>query len=86
MRGAYGGQVAILFVARDRAHPGTYDATRGAVEVHGEPRPGDEDLLNFAAIHTLLHAGTVYVVKSGEVPEGGSLAAIYWLPLSRRRK
>jgi hypothetical protein len=86
VRAAYGGQVAILFVARDREQPGTYDARRGEVEVHGESRPGDEDLLNFAAIHTLLHAGTVFVVKPDDVPGGGLLAAIYWLPLSRRKK
>jgi len=86
VRAAYGGQVAVLFVARDGEQPGTYDATRGTVAVHEEARPGDEDLLNFAAIHTLLHAGTVYAVKTDEVPGGGLLAATYWLPLSRRRK
>jgi hypothetical protein len=86
VRAAYGGQVAILFVARDREQPGTYDASRGEVEVHEEPRPGDEDLLNFAAIHTLLHAGTVFVVQPDDVPGGGLLAAVYWLPLGRRKK
>jgi len=35
------------------------------VEVHEAPGPGDEDLLNFAAIHTLLHAGLVYVTEPG---------------------
>jgi hypothetical protein len=48
--------------------------------------PGDEDLLNFAAIHVLLHAGTVYVVRSDEVPGRRPVAAVYWLPLAKRNK
>jgi len=80
-----GAGAPVLFVARDRGEPGRYDAARGEVEVHGAP--GSEDLLNFAAVHTLLHAGTVYAVKPDEVPGGGgALAAIFWLPLPRPRK
>jgi hypothetical protein len=82
VRAAYGGRVAVLFVAQGRQQPGQFDPARAAVEVHGEPRQGAEDLLNLAAVHTLLHAGTVYVTD--KVPGGGPLAAIYWLPLARK--
>jgi len=84
VRAAYGGHVAVLFVARGRERLGRFDAAAGAVEVHEAPGPGDEDLLNFAAIHTLLHAGLVYVTEPGKVPGGGPLAAIHWLPLARK--
>jgi hypothetical protein len=81
---AYVGHIAVLFVARGRQQPGAFDPARAVIEVHEEPRPGDEDLLNLAAVHTLLHAGTVYVTEPEKVPGGGPRAAIYWLPLARK--
>jgi hypothetical protein len=86
VRAAYGGHIAVLFVARGRQQPGVFDPAQAVVEVYEEPRPGDEDLLNCAAVYTLLHAGTVYVTEPEKVPGGGALAAIYWLPLSRKAK
>jgi len=83
---AYGGHVAILFLARGRQRPGRFDAADGSVALHETPQPGDEDLLNFAAISTLLHGGRVYVTDPARVPGGGPLAAIHWLPLARKQK
>jgi hypothetical protein len=84
VRAAYGGHVAVLFVGRGRRRPGVFDPASGAVQLHETPGPQDEDLLNCAAIHTLLHAGLVYVTD--KVPGGGSVAAIRWLPLARKEK
>lgn len=39
--------------------------------------PGDEDLLNAAAIQTLLNGGTVYAVEPEQVPDTAPLAAIF---------
>ncbi len=79
------GRIEVLFVARGKEQWGTFTSGAG-VAIHESAEPGDEDLLNLAAIHTLLHDGTVYVVPPEEVPGGGLLAGIYWLPLAKRRK
>lgn len=48
-----------------------------AVDLHPEPEPDDEDMLDFAAIHTLLNGGKVYAVKPDQVPNGAPAAAIF---------
>jgi hypothetical protein len=70
------GRVDTLFIARDAAAWGVHDVETGAVEVHAEPQPGDEDLLDLAAVETLTHHGTVYSVPADELPTSGSAAAI----------
>jgi hypothetical protein len=70
------GRVEALFVARDAAVWGVHDLDTGAVEVHEEQMPGDDDLLELAAVETLLHHGTVYLVAAGQMPTSGSAAAI----------
>ena len=42
-----------------------------------EPAPGDEDLLDLAAIQTILNGGTVYVVEPEQVPGQTLLAAVF---------
>jgi hypothetical protein len=78
------GGVEVLFVARGQSVPGKLDETSGEAELHEAAQPGDEDLVNLAATHTLLHGGTVYGLPAGELPNGSPLAAIFWLPLARR--
>ncbi len=82
---AYQGHIQYLFVTLGRQQWGTFDPADLKAEVHANAQPGDEELLNLAAIHTLAHKGTVYAVDADKVPDGGSsLAAIYWLPLGER--
>ena len=83
---AYRGDVETLFVALGKNLWGTLDPTTNRVELHETPEPGDEDLLNFAAAHTLRHGNTAYALPPGEVPGGGLLAAIYHLPLHKKGK
>jgi hypothetical protein len=45
--------------------------------LHREVKPGDEDLLDFAAVHTLLNDRTVYAVEPEKVPDDASLAAVF---------
>jgi hypothetical protein len=47
------------------------------VDLHPEPEPDDEDMLDFAAIHTLLNGGTVYAVEPEKVPDEAPAAAIF---------
>jgi hypothetical protein len=44
--------------------------------VHRAPELGDEDLLNVAAVKTLLTGGTVYAVPPDEMPDAASVAAV----------
>jgi len=72
---AYHSKVELLHVAVGRHQWGTFDGTE--VHLHEKCEPGDEDLLDFATVHTILNGGTVYAVKPEEVPDEGNLAAIY---------
>jgi hypothetical protein len=49
----------------------------GRVEIHQEPRAGDEDLLDLAAVQTLFNSGVVFVVPSEKVPDQELLAAVF---------
>jgi hypothetical protein len=46
-------------------------------QLRDEPQPGDEDLLDSAAVHTFLNGGTVYAVEPVEVPDEATLAAVF---------
>ena len=74
---AYFGKVDTLFVAVESHLWGTFDAETNTVHLPQEPEPDDEDLLDLAAIQTLLYGGTVYAVGSQEVPDGALMAAVF---------
>lgn len=77
VRAAYQGRVEVLWVARQAHRWGCYDPEREAVELRATPNSGAEDLLDFAAVHTLLNDGTVHVVEPAQVPEEAETAAIF---------
>ena len=64
------GQVESLFVDRTAHRWGTFDAATGqlAVRPSSAPEPGDDDLLDYAAVQTLLHRGAVYALPAEQVP------------------
>jgi len=74
------GQFQVLFVAMGRHVWGVFDPNANLVALHDPPQPGDEDLSNLAAIHTLRHGHTVHALRWEEMPTGSPLAAIYHLP------
>jgi hypothetical protein len=74
---AYHGRVETLFVAVGLQQWGTFDPATNAVHLHREVKPGNEDLLDFAAVHTLLNRGTVYAVELKKVPDEAPLAAVF---------
>jgi hypothetical protein len=74
---AYHGRVETLFVAVGLQQWGTFDPATNAVQLHREVKPGDEDLLDFAAVHTLLNGGTVYAVEPDKVPDEAHSAAVF---------
>ncbi len=77
VRAAGEGRVETLFVPVGAPVWGTVDRSSGAVTVRGSSGgPGDEDLLDHAAVATLLAAGTVYTVPPDAVPGEGPAAAL----------
>lgn len=73
---AWDGRVDVLFVAVGVRIWGTFDPDGRTIEV-GEEAPGrNEDLLNLAAIHTVLSRGTVYAVPTADMPDRKPVAAI----------
>jgi len=74
---AYEGRIETLFVAVEVQRWGVFDPDNHEVHLHPEPRSGDEDLLDFAAVHVFLNGGGVYAVTSEEMPDEPPLAAIF---------
>jgi hypothetical protein len=77
VRAAYDGRIDLLFVAVGIQKWGTFDPDRLTIHLHQEAEPGDEDLLDFAAIHTFLNGGTVFAVEPEKVPDQAPLAALF---------
>jgi len=75
VRAADRGQIDVLFVWLDQERWGTFDPTTGRVTTSEVPGPGDEDLLELAAVGTFLNGGTVYAVPSQGMPDGTASAA-----------
>ena len=71
------GRIELLFVVPDFQQWGTFDPSTDELHLHKKERAGDEDLLEFTAIQTLLNGGTVYVVEPRTMPDTGSLAAVF---------
>lgn len=73
---AHHGRIEVLFVALGQQRRGSFDQETGRITEHREPDPGGEDLLDLAAVRTVLGGGTVYVVPGEDVPGGATAAAI----------
>ncbi len=71
------GRVEILFVALGRQRWGRSDPASQRSQTRAVPQSGDEDLLDRAAVQTLLQGGVVYAVEPGEMPAATEVAAIY---------
>ncbi len=74
---AYHGRIETLFVAVYLQLWGSFDPGTDAVWLSVEPRVGDEDLLDLAAMQTLMNGGLVYAVELQDIPGGGPLAAVF---------
>lgn len=77
VRAAYQGRVGVLMVATDIQQWGVYDLSSDQVEVHPEPQAGDDDLLEYATIHTLRKDGIVYALKPNHMPLETPVAALF---------
>jgi hypothetical protein len=74
---AYYGRVGTMFVAVGLEQWGSFNPDTAELQLHQEPQPGDEELLDAAAARTLLNSGKVFAVEPEKVPGGGPVAAIF---------
>lgn len=71
------GRVLTLLVSDSLETPGAFDESTFTVKGRETGTSEDEDLVNDAAVQTILHAGQVYVVPNTKMPNGTPLAAIF---------
>jgi hypothetical protein len=74
---AHDGRVLTLLVPESFERTGVFDEATHQVKGRETGTAADEDLINDAAVQTVLHAGNVYVVPNGKMPNGAPLAAIF---------
>ena len=69
-------RVQVLFLDKNASRWGTFDRQNNQIHFDESPKPENQDLIDFAAVQTLLNGGTVYAVEPEDVPGGGQVAAI----------
>lgn len=77
LQAAFHGRIDTLFVAVGEQQWGDVNPESGTITIHDEPEIGDVDLLDVAAVQTLLAGGTVYAVEPGDVTGEAMAAAIF---------
>ena len=74
---AHHGKIESLFIALGEQVWGNYDLEKQTLQVFEDNQSGDFDLVNIAAVQTILNGGFVYAVEPEKVPGGENLAAIF---------
>ncbi len=74
---AYSGKVESLFVDIHLQRWGQFDPNTHGVKIYDKKEMGYEDLLDFAAVHTIVHDGTVYGYESDNMPVNSPIAAVF---------
>jgi hypothetical protein len=74
---AYFGRVSSLFTALKVERWGAFDSQSGEVTLYDKEEEGRQDLLDLAAVYTLINSGTVYAVDPGKVPDDALMAATF---------
>jgi hypothetical protein len=77
VRAAHEGRVDSLLVTENGHQWGTYDPLGHEVSIHHRQEGGDEDLLNLAAVQTMLRGGEVHVIGEDKIPNRSMAAAIF---------
>jgi hypothetical protein len=73
---AHHGRVELLFLEPNVRHWGSFEPRTGRLEVHREPRPGDDELIESALFHTLRAGGEAWEVPGGALPVRSDTAAL----------
>jgi hypothetical protein len=70
------GRVETLFVASGVQQWGVINPVTNEIEIHDQLQPGDEHLLDLAAVQTYLKGGKVYIMETEKMPGGKDAAAV----------
>jgi hypothetical protein len=73
---AFNGRISVLFVTLGKQIWGTYQQDQMTVAIHPEVQSGDQDLLDLAAVQTIMNGGKVYALEPERMPEA-LIAAIF---------
>lgn len=73
---AYNGRIKQLLVTTGFQQWGAFEPEKNAVNFHDVANNDSIDLIDFAATHTFLTGGDVFIVKAEDIPEGKPYAAI----------
>ena len=76
VKAAIGGRVETLLVPLGVQRWGHYDPATDSVKFDAKSTPENEDMLNYAAVQTILNSGNVYAVPEEQFPNHGDIAAI----------
>jgi hypothetical protein len=71
------GRVETLFIALGQRVWGRFDPGLNTMETHPKEAPGDEDLLDLAALYTVRNSGLVYALPPEELPGAAAAAAVF---------
>ncbi|MCI0390985.1 MAG: hypothetical protein MOB07_19745 [Acidobacteria bacterium] len=71
------GRIATLFLPEGVQSWGSFNEEQNAVTMHADAQQCDEDLLELTALRTLATGGTVFAVEPQQMPDSGSVAAIF---------
>lgn len=74
---AHHGRVDAILVARDVHKWGRFDPQSLDIELEDEMTPENEDLLDLAAVQTLLNGGHAHTIPSDRLPSHSPIAAIF---------
>ncbi|MBV9300615.1 MAG: hypothetical protein JOY62_04915 [Acidobacteriaceae bacterium] len=74
---AHDGRVLTLLVSDSLETTGSFDEATHTVKGRESGNSEDEDLVNDAVVQTILHAGQVFVVPNGKMPNGAPLSATF---------
>jgi Bacterial archaeo-eukaryotic release factor family 3 len=70
------GRIDRLFLCESQRLWGSFDEAHDRIVAHREPRAGDDDLFDYAALMTLRQGGNVTLVDRTQLPPTGPAAAI----------
>ena len=71
------GKVDYIVVRPDAKRWGRFDTRTGAVEIHSQASPGDEDLISKVATQTILQRGAVYAADSPDSLIDSPVGAVF---------
>lgn len=73
---AYFKRINTLFLAKGAHMWGVFNPDENEVRIDEQQSADNKDLLNFAAIHSMINGGNVILLESDQMPGGGEAAAI----------